>query len=134
MGRRNAETIGLIRRHCANTRIELGHGHSTVEEMTGLPISPRSVRCDYARVSAGEANNLEWVATDFYRENCVGCPHRQVVGVPNLAAYDGSVTFTKHPSAILISSPYFEDTHGQDVISLTAIPRWDERSQSCNCT
>jgi hypothetical protein len=91
MGRKNAETIGLIRRHCANARIELGHGHSMLEGMTGLPISPRTVRCDYARVNAGESNNLEWVATDFYRENCVGCPHRQIVGVPNLATLVGQL-------------------------------------------
>jgi hypothetical protein len=31
--------------------------------------------------------NMEWIAVDFYRANCVGCPHRQPVGVPNLATF-----------------------------------------------
>jgi hypothetical protein len=58
-----------------------------VEQMTGLPISPRTGTCAYARVPAGEANNLEWIGSDFYRQNCVGCPHRQMRDVPNLATF-----------------------------------------------
>lgn len=87
VGEKNAEIMDLIAKHCANARVELGHGWSMVEQMTGLPISPRTVTCDYARVPAGEANNLEWIASDFYRQNCVGCPHREVRDVPNLATF-----------------------------------------------
>lgn len=85
IGEKNAETIELIAAHCRNARVELGRGWSMVEGMTGLPISARSVACDYAAVPSGESVNLEWVATDFYRHNCVGCPDRDPRGVPNLA-------------------------------------------------
>jgi hypothetical protein len=50
-GRRNAEAIVLIKKHCAHARVEHSPhmGHSMLEEMTGLPISGREMRCEYGR-------------------------------------------------------------------------------------
>ena len=45
--------------------------------------------------------------------------------------YNGSVTFTKFPSSIIVSSPYFGLTHGTDVARITATPEWSEQTLSC---
>ncbi len=59
-------------------------GQGMAEEASGLPINSRRVHCDYAQGSA--SGNLEWIASDFYEEHCIGCEHRQPTGeVPNLA-------------------------------------------------
>ena len=50
-------------------------GQGMAEQYSGLPIDARTVRCDYAKHQVGSANNMEWIAIDLYRENCVGCPH-----------------------------------------------------------
>jgi len=50
VGQRNAEAIELVRKHCANARVEhdpMG-GIGMLEQMTGLPIGMRTVKCDYA--------------------------------------------------------------------------------------
>ncbi len=70
------------------TRVEhhpLG-GIGVIEEMTGLPIGMKMVRCDYAPKPADFAGaEFLPVAISFYKNNCVGCPHRLLVGLPNLA-------------------------------------------------
>jgi hypothetical protein len=83
-GRRNAETVELARRHCLHmTFVEWG-GQGMAEAVTGLPINMRRVECPQAQ--GGASGNLDWIATDFVRENCEGCAHRQPTGeVPNLA-------------------------------------------------
>jgi hypothetical protein len=56
------------------------------EAASGLPINARRVHCGYAAPSHSAGGNLEWIAAEFYKANCVGCPHRQPTGeVPNLA-------------------------------------------------
>ena len=60
-------------------------GVGLVEEMTGLPIGHRAVRCPHADVPGMGAMNLEAAAIDFYEKNCIGCPYRQPVAMPNLA-------------------------------------------------
>jgi hypothetical protein len=88
MGRRNQEVIELARRHCTHMQFpewELG-GRGMAEAATGLPINTRRVHCAYAAPSHSASANLEWIAGDFYKSNCVGCPNRLPTGeVPNLA-------------------------------------------------
>ena len=87
LGHRNAAAIELVRKHCANARVEhdpLG-GIGTLEQMTGLPIGMKTVKCDFAPKPPDFAGaEFLPVALSFYKNNCVGCPHRIPVGVPNL--------------------------------------------------
>jgi hypothetical protein len=88
LGRRNQEIIELARRHCTHMQFpewELG-GRGMAEEATGLPINARRVQCAHAAPSNSASANLEWIAADFYKANCVGCPKRLPTGeVPTLA-------------------------------------------------
>ncbi len=88
LGRRNQEIIELARRHCTHMQFpewELG-GRGMAEEATGLPINTRRVHCAHAAPSNSASANLEWIAADFYKANCVGCPKRLPTGeVPTLA-------------------------------------------------
>jgi hypothetical protein len=90
MGRRNQETIELARRHCIHMEFrewELG-GRGMAEAATGLPINARRVHCAYAAPFNSAAANLEWIASEFYKTNCVGCAYRRSTGeVPNLATF-----------------------------------------------
>src|SRR4051795_11629307 len=85
-GRRNAEAIVLIKKHCAHARVEHSRhmGHSMLEDMTGLPISGREMRCQYGRTPTTVATDLLRSAVGFYEENCIGCPHREPQAIPNL--------------------------------------------------
>src|SRR5262249_10919 len=78
----------LARRHCTHMQFpewELG-GRGMAEAATGLPINTRRVHCAHAAPSHSASANLEWIAGDFYKANCVGCPKRLPTGeVPNLA-------------------------------------------------
>jgi len=57
------------------------------EEVSGLPINMRRVHCQFGRPSRSAAMNLEWIATEFYEQNCIGCPHRRPTGeLPTLAS------------------------------------------------
>lgn len=85
-GRRNEAAIVLIKKHCAHARVEYSPhmGHSMLEDMTGLPISGREMRCEYGRTASTVGWDLLGNALTFYEENCVGCTHRQVQAIPNL--------------------------------------------------
>jgi hypothetical protein len=85
-GHRNAEAIVLIKKHCAHARVEHSRhfGWSMLEDLTGLPISGREMRCEYGRVPTSLSMDLLSNAIAFYEENCIGCPHRQVQAIPNL--------------------------------------------------
>jgi hypothetical protein len=87
LGRDNRKLIGLIAAHCANARVVLEGGTGMVEAQTGLPIGMRSIRCDHAATPSGVAHNLAFLVEDFYQGNCVGCPHRRIRGIPNLATW-----------------------------------------------
>src|SRR5713226_2885615 len=88
LGERNAEAIELVRKHCANAQVEhhpMG-GIGLIEQMTGLPIGMKTVTCEYAAKPPDFAGaEFLPVALSFYKNNCVGCPHRILVGIPNLA-------------------------------------------------
>src|SRR6267154_358801 len=87
LGRDNQKLIGLIEAHCANARVVREGGTGRIEAQTGLPIGMRSIRCDHAATPSGVAHNLAFLVEDFYRGNCVGCPHRRIRGIPNLATW-----------------------------------------------
>jgi hypothetical protein len=83
-GMDNVEVMELARRHCLKMEFTLESGPSMVEQATGVPLSLRQVRCPVAL--GGMSSNFRWIATDFYRENCVGCDKRASTGeMPNLA-------------------------------------------------
>lgn len=86
LGRRNAEILELARRHCLNMEFQQSGGRGMAEEVSGLPINTRQVRCPFGKPANSMAMNLEWIAVDFYEANCEGCPHRRPTGqLPNLA-------------------------------------------------
>src|SRR5438132_14225416 len=86
LGRENQTTIELARRHCLHMEFRECGGHGMAEEVSGLPINIRRVHCQFAKPSGSAAMNLEWIATDFLEQNCIGCPHRRPTGqLPNLA-------------------------------------------------
>ena len=87
LGVRNREILELLGQHCRHAVVEYAGGHGMAEEASGLPIDMRTIRCRFAKNQVGAAMNMEWIAVDFYRANCMSCPHRQPVGVPNLATF-----------------------------------------------
>jgi hypothetical protein len=87
LGRDNQKLIELVEAHCANARVVREGWGGMVEEQTGLPIGMRSIRCDHAAAPSGFASNLAFLVEDFYRANCIGCPHREMRGIPNLATW-----------------------------------------------
>ena len=87
LGRKNAQIIELARRHCVNMEFQESGGRGLAEEASGLPINMRRVHCAFGKPANSMAMNLEWIAVDFYEENCEGCPHRRPTGqLPNLAS------------------------------------------------
>jgi hypothetical protein len=90
LGRATAEVIELARRHCRHARIEAVHGNSWVGSMVGLPMGPVEVRCEYAPAPLAEGHQALELAIEFYRANCIGCPHRDPTGeLPSLATVAG---------------------------------------------
>ncbi len=89
LGKANQEIVGLARRHCLNMEFVPCGGRGMVEAATGLPVDMRQVRCPVA--PGGMSADLRWIATEFYREHCVGCDRWNPTGeVPNLATIVGA--------------------------------------------
>jgi hypothetical protein len=85
-GRANAVTVEMARRHCIHMTFTEWGGRGMAEASSGLPINTRRVHCPHAQGNSA-GMNLDWIASDFYEENCVGCEHRQPSGeIPNLAS------------------------------------------------
>lgn len=84
IGQANKEVLELAQNWCAHLTVESWGGVGLVEQMTGLPIGIRRIRCPYARAVGIAAMDLEHVALDFYDRNCVGCKERRPVRLPNL--------------------------------------------------
>ena len=61
--------------HAGATKGPLGTG--MVEELTGLPISGGSLRCDFASAPERFGMRLADTAVEFYEKNCVGCSDRR---------------------------------------------------------
>ena len=92
MGRANAETIELTRRHCRHARIEQVGGNSFVGNALGLPMGLMEVRCEHAQPPRTQGHQALDLAVEFYNENCVDCVHREGSGeLPNLKTVAGEV-------------------------------------------
>lgn len=77
-GLENLTVLRLAAAWCQNTSVTKGPlGTGVVEELTGLPVTGGSLRCDYAKAPAIFGMRLEMLAVRFYEENCIGCPHRK---------------------------------------------------------
>jgi hypothetical protein len=87
LGIANQTVIELARNWCAH--LEVSGSSAMLGEMSGLPIGPGTFGCKHARRGSSTAMDLRWVALDFHDENCVGCPHRQPVRLPNLSQLVG---------------------------------------------
>jgi hypothetical protein len=88
LGRANLATMELARRHCLDMTFSLfdGGGRGLAEQFSGLPIDMRQVSCPVARGNTG-GMNLDWLASDFYNEHCVGCQRRRPTGeMPSLSS------------------------------------------------
>lgn len=84
-GERNQEAKRLIHNWCRHARVQKFGGTGMIEMQTGLPIGHHSMVCDFAPASGMATWLLEESAVRFHDANCVSCPHRVPVGLPNLA-------------------------------------------------
>jgi hypothetical protein len=83
-GEANKRTAELVRNWCRHVRIEKFGGVGLIEVQTGLPIGHHSLQCDHASAGGMASWRMSDAAIDFHDRNCVGCPHRVPVGIPNL--------------------------------------------------
>ena len=87
MGRDNAEMIDLIRHHCSHARVVMPSGNSPVGQAYGLPMGSLEIRCEHAPPPRTSGHRMRDLAIEFYRANCIGCPHRNPSGIlRNLAS------------------------------------------------
>lgn len=84
-GERNQDAKRLIHNWCRHARVEKFGGTGLIEIQTGLPIGHHAMVCDFAPASGMATWLLEESAVRFHDANCVGCPHRTPVALPNLA-------------------------------------------------
>jgi hypothetical protein len=87
LGIANREVIELAKNWCAH--LEVFGSSAMLGQVTGLPIGPGTFGCKHARRGSNTAVDLRFVALDFHDDNCVGCPHRQPVRLPNLSQLVG---------------------------------------------
>lgn len=82
----NKRIAELTQAHCTHAEFVRFGGRGMVEDAYGVPIGHHRMQCH--RASSNTATyHFEDVAVGFYRANCVGCPDRNMVGVPNLATH-----------------------------------------------
>lgn len=85
-GRENARVIELSHNHCQHMEFVVAGGYGMLEEVSGLPINMRRIRCIKAHGNTA-APQLMRVARAFYEEHCTGCTLRKPSGrLPTLAA------------------------------------------------
>ena len=84
-GERNQDAKRLIHNWCRHARVEKFGGTGMIEVQTGLPIGHHAMVCDFAPASGIATWLLEESAVRFHDANCVSCPHRVPVALPNLA-------------------------------------------------
>jgi len=84
IGEANKRVLELVQNWCAHVTVEKEGWGGLVEQMSGLPIGPRSVTCPHASATGFSGMDLKFIALDFYDRNCVGCAHRKPVRLPNL--------------------------------------------------
>lgn len=84
-GERNQDAKHLIHNWCRQARVQKFGGTGLIEMQTGLPIGHHAMVCDFAPASGMATWLLEESALRFHDANCVSCPHRVPVALPNLA-------------------------------------------------
>lgn len=84
-GERNQDVKRLIHNWCRHARVEKFGGTGLIEMETGLPIGHHAMVCDFASASGMATWLLEESAVHFHDANCVSCPNRVPVALPNLA-------------------------------------------------
>lgn len=84
-GERNQDAKHLIHNWCRHARVEKFGGTGLIEMETGLPIGQHSMVCDFAPASGMATWLLAESAVRFHDANCLNCPHRVPVALPNLA-------------------------------------------------
>ena len=78
VGLENEELLRLAAGWCKNIDVTKGPlGTGMLEQMTGLPISGGSLRCDFAKAPTSFGLSLAHNAAEFYKMNCVGCSDRE---------------------------------------------------------
>jgi hypothetical protein len=85
IGEANKRVLELVEIWCAHLTVEKEGWGGLVEQMSGLPIGPRSLTCPYASATGFSGMDLRFIALDFYDRNCAGCAHRRPVRLPNLS-------------------------------------------------
>jgi hypothetical protein len=85
-GEKNRQTLVLLQNWCAHAKLERGGGVGLIHAMTRDPVGLLGVSCDYAPAGGMYAWDLAAVALEFHDRNCVGCPYRKPVGLPNLSS------------------------------------------------
>lgn len=85
LGRRNAESLTLIRNWCGHARVLVDGGVGLLERWTGLPIGHRRMTCQFERQRGASGADLAYNALEYFDHNCSGCPHRQPIRAPDLS-------------------------------------------------
>ncbi len=83
-GRENQRILELAQNWCAHLELQPWGGVGLVEQMTGLPIGIKKLRCPYARKRGIAGGGLRHVVLSFYDSNCKDCQDRLPVRIPNL--------------------------------------------------
>jgi hypothetical protein len=85
IGETNKRVLELVQNWCAHVVVEKQGWGGLVEQMSDLPIGPRSLTCTHATAPGFSGMDLKFIALDFHDRNCVGCAHRKPVRLPNLS-------------------------------------------------
>ena len=91
IGEENLQILLLAGAWCQNMGYTKGLlGVGLVEEMTGLPVSGGSLRCDFAKAPSILSMRLKETAVGFYEENCIGCAERIATEATDATEHLGS--------------------------------------------
>lgn len=83
LGQQNQRAITMLKNHCTNARVSINV--SPYGRMVGLPIGPAKIACDHAAFFGMSGIDITYIATEFYEQRCIGCPHRNPTGqVPTI--------------------------------------------------
>ena len=84
IGEENLKILHLAFAWCEHINVTKGPlGTGLVEQLTFLPISGGSLRCDFAKAPTMFAMPLANTAVEFYEKNCIGCPKRKATDQTN---------------------------------------------------
>ena len=77
IGGENRQILLLAAGWCTNISYTKGpFGVGLIEEMTNLPVTGGSLRCDFAKAPSIFGMQLKETAVGFYEQNCIGCADR----------------------------------------------------------